>query len=521
MLGLMSAMARRERSDVLRRLDRQTATALRPFTAAFQDAQRRDDTFAALQTQAQAMPQVVTQLQALIEQVERRHQQLDERLTERQDRFLREAAASHAALGQTVAQALAESLSTSARVAGETLQPVVENAMAAVARESTRLHERVGAAVQQQLGELSTQFATTAAGVTAGWQAALQQHERSGTQLIGGLDQTLAQFSERFESRTADLLAGVQQTTTQLHGEQAQALARLIASGDQLLQARAASEARWAEQQGQRLDALAALWRSELGALRDAESAHLQTLRTDEAAHFQTLRAEEAARGEAAVERLGELQAAVSQHLASLGTALEAPLSRLLETASEAPKAAAEVIGQLRQEMSQLTERDNQALQERTELIQHISTLLQNVQQTSTEQRAAIESLVTAAATVLNQTGAQFAQHLQAQTQQADTQTAQMASSAEALAALGEAFQQGVQQFSSTNAQLIEGLQRVESAIAQSMARSDEQLAYYVAQAREVIDLSISAQQGIVEDMRLLRLARPSAKAPVSTVGAA
>ena len=44
----------------------------------------------------------------------------------------------------------------------------------------------------------------------------------------------------------------------------------------------------------------------------------------------------------------------------------------------------------------------------------------------------------------------------------------------------------------------------MEGAIGQSMARSDEQLAYYVAQAREVIDLSISAQQGIVEDLRRL-----------------
>jgi len=32
-----------------------------------------------------------------------------------------------------------------------------------------------------------------------------------------------------------------------------------------------------------------------------------------------------------------------------------------------------------------------------------------------------------------------------------------------------------------------------------------------VAQAREVIDLSISAQQGIVEDMRQLRAAKPAA----------
>ena len=38
-----------------------------------------------------------------------------------------------------------------------------------------------------------------------------------------------------------------------------------------------------------------------------------------------------------------------------------------------------------------------------------------------------------------------------------------------------------------------------------STARSDEQLAYYVAQAREVIDLSIASQQGLVEHLRELQ----------------
>jgi hypothetical protein len=36
------------------------------------------------------------------------------------------------------------------------------------------------------------------------------------------------------------------------------------------------------------------------------------------------------------------------------------------------------------------------------------------------------------------------------------------------------------------------------------MARSDDQLAYYVAQAREIIDLSISSQKEVVEEMRQL-----------------
>ena len=40
------------------------------------------------------------------------------------------------------------------------------------------------------------------------------------------------------------------------------------------------------------------------------------------------------------------------------------------------------------------------------------------------------------------------------------------------------------------------------------MARSDEQLAYYVAQAREVIDLSILSQKQIVEDLQQLAAGR-------------
>ena len=631
MLGLMSAIARRERLDVVRGLEQQTAGALRPFTAAFIAAENRDHTFTALQRQADALPQVVTQLQALMEQVERRHQQLDEQLTARQDQFHREAAVAYTGLGQSVAQTLNHSLSSSARVASDSIKPVVENAMAAIAQESTRLHERVSAAVQTQLTGLSTQFAATTGSVAEGWNAALQNHARTSEQLVSGLGQALDQFNTSFEARAAQLLANVQQATAQQHSEQAQAealkqaawttalqgmasglqaewqqvgaanlaqqqavcqtlehtasaiqhsaseqatrsmesVARLLAQSEALVLARTESEAQWTQQHGQRMDQLAALWRSELAALRSEESTHLQTLRSEEAArgqaaaeratalhaeltqqlqtlraeeaarqqataeqaaalhrdistqlqalraeeasHLQTLRSEEAARGQAAVQRLGELQAAVTEHLATLGTSLEAPMSRLLETASEAPKAAAEVIGQLRQEMSRLTERDNLALQERTELVTHISSLLQNVQQTTGEQRAAIESLVASATTVLNQTGAQFAQTLGAQAGRADEQTAQLATSTAELAALGQAFQQGVELFSSTNEKLVDGLQRVEGAIGQHMARSDEQLAYYVAQAREVIDLSISAQQGIVEDMRSLRAIKPVA----------
>jgi Holliday junction resolvasome RuvABC endonuclease subunit len=58
--------------------------------------------------------------------------------------------------------------------------------------------------------------------------------------------------------------------------------------------------------------------------------------------------------------------------------------------------------------------------------------------------------------------------------------------------------------FSEANDKLIANLQRIEAAMDKSMARSDDQLAYYVAQAREVIDLSIMSQKEIVEELRQL-----------------
>jgi hypothetical protein len=304
----------------------------------------------------------------------------------------------------------------------------------------------------------------------------------------------------------------IQQSTSEQARQTQEEMSRLLSASEALVQARNQAESQWASQQGERMDQLANLWRSELAALRSEEStrgesavARLADWQSSLTTQLQTLRRDEDQRGEAAVARLGELQAAMSSHLATLGEALEAPMTRLLETASEAPKAAAEVIAQLRQEMSQLTERDNLALQERTALVGNLGALLQSVEHATGEQRAAIESLVTSATGVLDQVSQQFSASLDSQASNTNEVAAQVAGSAADLASLGEAFHHGVQLFSESNQKLVDKLQSIEGAIQQNMTRSDEQLAYYVAQAREVIDLSISSQQGIVEDLRRLR----------------
>ena len=708
MLGLMSALCRRERLAALRTLDARIASELRPFSA----AHRRQEMFEALQAQAQAMPLIAERLQGLMEGLERRHEQLNGQLQDQQQVFHREAAAAYTQLATTVGASLHDSLGASARMAGETIRPVVEQAMATLAQEAERSHQRLREATGVQMHALTAQWEGTARQVAdtwtealdrhtqtqdqqavqlgsalqsitqtleqrtttllatlqetvaqsqaaqlaadqqrlAGWsqsmegmasrlaeqwqlageqtaqqqrgvcqalegaatqldqslQTASQAYEQRTTALLASLQETVAQSqaaqlaadqqrlagwsrsmecmastlaerwqqvgeqtaqhqqgvclalegaatqldqslqtaSQAFEQRTTALLASLEQTVEKTQADQAvadqqrlagwsqsmegmasrlaeqwqqvgeqtaqqqrgvcQALegaaaqltermteqvhealggaARLMDQSDALLHTRIEAEAQWAETQAQRMDALAGVWRTELVALRDAE----------------------AARGQAAVERLDALQAAVAGHLATLGSALEAPLTRLLQTASDVPQAAAEVITQLRQEMTHLSERDNAALAERTAMMEQLGVLLQSVNEAAGQQRAAIESLVGSAASVLEQAGQEFAQALGAQAGKVDEVSAHVAASAVELSSLGESFGHGVELFTASNEKLMDSLQRIEGAIGQSMSRSDEQLAYYVAQAREVIDLSISSQQGIVEDLRRL-----------------
>lgn len=540
-LGLMSTLARRERAEAARQLDAHVCTELRPFSLAHQ----RQETFKALQQQSQVLPEVAAQLRATMEALEQRNQQLNEQLLEQQAQFHREVSVAYTELARTVGSTLQDALTAGARAAGDSIRPVVEATMAEIARESQATHQRQLEATQAQVQGLVSGFGATAHTVTEGWRNALDEHTRRSEDLSQTLAQTLDGITQALDTRSNALMAHLETTATQtqaaqaeaeqarllqwtehLHGvtgtlqtawqnasadtlaqqqavcdmlartatdigdqgreqarQTADAMARLLERSDALVQARIEAEAAWTQQHAERTEQLATLWRQELASLRQ----------------------DEALRGDAAVARLSELQEALGRQLATLGAALETPMTRLMQTAAEVPQAAAEVIAHMRGEMTRLSERDNAALEERNALVQQLGTLLLAVQQTTTEQRAAIESLVGRAAHTLAEAGQQVGETLATQAAQAADVAARVNGSAVELASLGEAFGHGVQLFSTSADKLMDTLQRIEGTLQQSMARSDEQLAYYVAQAREVIDLSITSQQGLVEDMRRLR----------------
>ena len=487
MLGLMSALSRRERMQAAQLLETRISTALRGFSLAHQ----RQETFQAIQRQAQALPEVVEKLQAMMTQLDRREQALNERLLGNQEAFHRDATAAYQNLAEAVGKSLNDSLVASARVAGDTIRPAVEVALAGLAQESSRLHADLAATVQEannvllakqtssdqaRLAAWTASLDQTADRLNAQWQQASAQTLVQQQQICVTLEQTARQVSEQNLSTGHATLAEVN---------------RLLAGAETLLQSRLTAEAEWLTQQGARMDQLATLWRSELSALR----------------------AEEAERGQQAVDRLGELQAALGSHLATLGTALEAPMSQLIASASEAPRAAAEVIAQLRQEISHSVARDNQLLEERSRIMDTLNSLLAAINHASAEQRVTIDALVASSAAAMAQAGKGFAESVGEESAKLSNVAAQVTGSAVEVAALGESFGFAVQLFNASNEKMIASLQKIEASMDKSTQRSDEQLAYYVAQAREIIDLSIMSQKEVVEELRQLT-ERPALTAP-------
>ncbi len=460
MLGLVSALCRRDRLQAGQLLDTKIATTLRVFS----NAHRRDESFKLLQRQAEVMPELADRLQAMMAAMEEQSRALNKRLIAGQDSFHGQAESAYTSLASAVGKSLKESLTESARIAGATIQPMVEATMAGIARETTALHTNVAHAAQQQLDGLSTRFEASTATMGNLWNTALAEHRRTSESLAEDLGLSLDRFAETFDQRATSLVHSLGQA----HGD----LQNKIASQDQ-----------------QRL----ASWTEALASI----AASLQHEWQRSGAQAEGLQRE-------IVKTLERTASDLSARTEAHAKNTIAEVAQLVQTASEAPRAAAEVIAELRQKLSDSMVGDNALLEERSRILGTLSTVLDSVNHASTEQRAAIDALVATSADLLARAGAQFTDKVDAESEKMADVSARLTGSAVEVASLGEAFGHAVQLFSQSNDKLGAQLHRIEGALGKSMTRSDEQLAYYVAQAREVIDLSMLSQKQIVEDLQRL-----------------
>jgi hypothetical protein len=553
MLGLISTMVRHERIQATRQLDAKIVTEFKEFSLGHQ----RQQAFSALQSQAGALPAVASDLQAVAAQLATMSDTLSETLLANQNQFHAQTEQRFNALATAVDQSLRESLAASGKAAGDSMQPVMSSAVADISNMLKETQQQQALAAREQLQTLGDEFGAagtsllnTFATTSSSWAEqtlALQDNIKqtltesardlsdnartSATNLLtefattstAWIEQTLAlqnslkqtltesardlsdnaranatslltEFATTSTSWTEQTLAlqdSIKQTLTESARDLSDSartsatsmlteIGGLLQSTEALVEARTASEAIWLDRQGERLEQLT----------------------TTLTAQLETLRAQEEQGQAAALARLAELESTVASHLTQLGQGLEAPMTRLIETASETPRAAAEVIGLLRAEITNNVERDNQLLEERLSVMHELNTLSASLQEAATGQRNAVENLVESSTEMLQEITGRFSDNLVTEVARMSEASAHVAGGAIELSSLGEAFSHAVGLFNRSNEAMMEHLARVEETMDRSNTRNDEQMAYYVAQAREIIDHSMLSQKEIMDDMR-------------------
>jgi len=515
MLGLLSALCRRERLHAVQLLDAKIAGLLHVYSKHYQ----REQAFKLLQQQTEMMPALVDRLQAMMSAIEQQSAAANERQLVGHEAFHVRTEASYTRLAAAVEASLKDSVAESARAASSALQPIMVSTMEGIAREASTLHGKVSQAVQQQLTALSDGFESTANKVSVLWNDALAEQRRTNEALSLDLRGTLEQFGTTFEQRSSGLIGNV---TAQLEATSG----NMAAAWKQSLDQQQASNDALAARNQQAWEAAASSFETHASTLVqtvDQSHAELQNTlasRDDErlSQWTQTLSAMSAALGEQwqqAGEQAAKQQREICDTLAHTAADISAQtqahasdtiaeISRLVQAASEAPKAAAEVVAELRQKLSESMVRDTAMLEERSRLLATLETLLDAVNHASTEQREAVDALVVTSADLLERVSTRFTEHVEAETGKLGHVAAQLTSSAVDVASLSDTLGTAVQLFGQSNEALMERLEQIAGALDKSIARSDEQLAYYVAQAREVIDLSMLSQKQIIEDMQQL-----------------
>ncbi len=182
------------------------------------------------------------------------------------------------------------------------------------------------------------------------------------------------------------------------------------------------------------------------------------------------------------LQHLARIDARLVEHLAQWGTSLQAPLSDLMQVASQSSQTAAELIGSLRQRVEDSMARDHELLQERTRTLAQLSQVSQV-----------------------------WGEQVQAQGQQWRDLSAQIQAASLDVAQLGASFAQSVETWRQTQERTMTQLGDLQQSLAEASSRSDDQLAYYIAQAREVVELSLSAQQPLLEALERV-VDRPQAE---------
>jgi hypothetical protein len=453
------AQAWRSALDEHQRTSAEMSSAMQQAVAALADTGARQS--------ATLLDSVQQQAATLIDSVQQQSATLIDAVQQQSAALAQVSAQQSAALIETQARQSAALIETQAKQSAALLDGTRQQAATLLDGTREQVAALMDGARQQSAALMDSSRAQTAALVDSTKQQSTALIETTSQQSAALLEKNAQQCAALIDTaaqQSAALLAKVDEAQAALQAD--------LAARDQQRQAALAHS----------LETMAAALRQEWVAAGAATAEHQQRI-------CHTL--------EQTAQRMHEQ--AESHARATIGE-----IAQLTHTAAEAPRAAAELMGQLRQQLSDSLARDTELLAERQRIMDTLRTLLDAIQHAATEQRGAIDALVSSSSALLQQVGTQLTERIGSEADRLADVAAQVTGSALEVGSLGEAFTLGVQRFSESSDGLIGTLQRIEAALGQSTARSDEQLAYYVAQAREIIDLSMLSQKQIVEDLQQL-----------------
>ena len=193
MLGFIATLSRRERIEVSRELDQQRDSRFRNYSLSHQ----RQQTYSALQQQADALPTVASQLTALSERLGAMGEQLSQQLLDNQQQFQQSVQQDFQSLANAVAESLNRSLADSGRQAGETIKPVVEGLLAGLERDLQQRHQQFDEAANARLEAMSSQLEQSAATIDSTWQKGLENQQRANRELADAVGQRLSSSAEQ------------------------------------------------------------------------------------------------------------------------------------------------------------------------------------------------------------------------------------------------------------------------------------------------------------------------------------
>lgn len=464
MLGLIATLSRRERVRAVQVLDGLRNNQFRAHSLPHQRVQ----TYQMLQAQSAMLPQVTDTLTGLSERMVVMGEQLvesdrlmAERLLQQQREFEAGVRDDFQKLTQAVADNMHAALTGIGVEVAQSLQPQLQQWFAKSAEQQTaslelqtsRLMDSHNAWFTEQR-EQSTQAKHDA----QAWQVALSQHAQD---MVTALNSHQAQQLEQLTQEYGQM-RDLEQAAQQSHAERTETL---LSKLEERFSALHTLEDARREQMQSQWDALVAGFGLEISALQG----HL-------GASFEGL------------------SSGVEQQLSALVTHLQESMTDLVSSTAEAPKAASALIAQLKQETEQSLARDAGMLKERERLMTELSALAVELRSSTAQQQQVMDE-------VLEKSGQSLVQLSQSVGAHLDQSGQELASAAYDITVLSQQFAESVGMFQAANEELQAALAKVSGDLIQAGERSDEQMGYYVAQAREIIDHNLQTQHNILTQL--------------------